>query len=196
MMRSVRQGYHRAGRYHARMTRRESMRLAGAAGAALTGVDVRALAPRGPLDRFGDLPRHFVFEYYPWFAVDPYRHWDEGGRVPPIDLGSNYVPKLGAYDSRSVAVIEQHARWILESGAGAIDVSWWGRDSFENALVPVLMDVMSAHGIQVAFHLEPYSRGRAARYADDVEYLIRRYGDRRGWDCMLCWRTRAARSAR
>ena len=33
------------------------------------------------------------------------------------------------YDSRSKAVMEQHARWIAETGAGGIDISWWGPDS-------------------------------------------------------------------
>ena len=181
------------------MTRREFLRLAGAtfATAAAPAVDLRgqsidgpdprrARPPRARLDtRFGDLRRHFIFEYYPWYGTNPYRHWEEGGHVPPIDLASNYMPKLGAYDSKATTAIEQHARWILDSGAGAINVSWWGRDSREDSVVPVLMDVMAAHGIQVTFHLEPYSERHAFNYASDVEYLIRQYGDRRRWDCML-----------
>src|ERR1051325_3100510 len=80
-------------------------------------------------DRFADLSRHFIFEYYAWYETNPYWHWNQSDRNPPIDLASNYMPKLGAYDSRSTAVMEQHASWIAESGAGAINVSWWGRDS-------------------------------------------------------------------
>ena len=99
------------------MTRREFLHLAGAgvATAALPAVDLRAqtrsidrpdprraIPPRERLDtRFADLPRHFIFEYYPWYSVNPYRHWDEGGHAPPIDLASNYMPKLGAYDSKA-----------------------------------------------------------------------------------------------
>ena len=67
-----------------------------------------------------------------------------------------------AYDSRSTRTLEQHARWIAESGAGAINVSWWGRDSDIDRLIPTLMDVMAAHDIHVAFHLEPYADGHAA----------------------------------
>lgn len=134
---------------------------------------------------FGDLPAHFVFEYYPWYSMNPVRHWDQDDRHPPIDVASNYMPRLGAYDSRSVDVMEQHAAWIAESGAGAINLSWWGRDDYVNALVPALMDVMRAHGLQVAFHIEPYDSRHAYDYASDVEYLIREYGDRRHWDCLL-----------
>jgi hypothetical protein len=144
-------------------------------------------------DRFPDLRRHFVVEYYPWYATSPWRHWDEAGRNPPVDLASNYVPLLGAYDSRSTAVIEQHAKWMAELGAGAVNVSWWGRDSDVDRLVPSLMDVMAAHDIHVTFHLEPYRDHHAEAYAGDVEYLIREYGDRRGWDCFLLLRDEAGK---
>lgn len=136
-------------------------------------------------DRYPDLARHFVFEYYPWYRANPYSHWDQWDRRPPIDLASNYMPRLGAYDSRAIAVMEQHAAWIAESGAGAINVSWWGRESDVDRLVPTLMDVMRAHDIHVAFHLEPYDDRHAYNYASDVAYLIKEYGDRRRWDNFL-----------
>ena len=37
---------------------------------------------------------------------------------------------------------------------------------------------MSAHGIHVAFHLEPYADGHAQTYARDVQYLVTQYGIR------------------
>jgi hypothetical protein len=162
--------------------------VAGAAGLAASPMSLLAgqsAASRTLAHRFPDLARHFVFEYYPWYGTNPYRHWNEAGRRPPVDLASNFVPKLGAYDSRSTAVMEQHARWIKDSGAGAINVSWWGRDSDTDRVVPALMDVMAAHDIRVTFHLEPYRDHRGLAYADDVEYLIKRYGDGRRWDAFL-----------
>jgi hypothetical protein len=136
-------------------------------------------------DRFSDLRRHFLFEYYPWYRNDPWEHWDYLGRNPPIDLSSNYMPALGAYDSRSTAVMEQHARWIADAGVGAIDVSWWGPDSNVNEVIPPLMDVMRAHDIHVTFYVEPYVDNHAQNYARDLLYLIKNYGDRRHWDCFL-----------
>jgi hypothetical protein len=135
--------------------------------------------------RFRDLPRHFVFEYYPWYRTNPFGHWNEADRVPPHDIASNYMPALGPYDSRSRAVIEQHARWIVESGAGAVNLSWWGRDSFPDRAVHGVMDVMRDHGIHVTFHLEPYANDRADRYVTDIVYLLREYGEKRRWDCLL-----------
>ncbi len=135
--------------------------------------------------RFRDLATHFVLEYYPWYAVDPWRHWDDGGLTPPGRISSNYLPALGAYDSRSARVIEQHARWIVESGARTINLSWWGQGSFEDRAVPLVMDVMHDHDIRVTFHLEPYAGDRASRLADDIRYLVREYGERRRWDTFL-----------
>jgi hypothetical protein len=134
---------------------------------------------------FSDLRRHFIFEYYPWYQSNPYRHWDEARRTPPVDIAAFAVPALGPYDSRDAKVIEQHARWIAEAGVGAVNISWWGRGSPEDRAVPLIMDVMRAHDIRVAFHIEPYADSRGARLADDVLYLIREYGERRRWDTFL-----------
>ncbi len=81
--------------------------------------------------------------------------------------------------------MERHARWIADSGAGAIDVSWWGPDSNVNEVIPQLMDVMRAHDIHVTFYVEPYVENHAENYARDLLYLIKNYGDRRHWDCFL-----------
>jgi hypothetical protein len=47
------------------------------------------------------------------------------------------------------------------------------------------MDVMKAHGIAVTFGLEPYAEDRASRFPEDVLYLLREYGEKRGWDAFL-----------
>ena len=134
--------------------------------------------------RFPELRRHFVFEYYPWYANDPFYHWQQWGRVPPADLAGSSMPLLGAYDSRSVSVLEQHARWITESGVGVVNLSWWGPGSYTDRVASVVMDVMHAHDLKVTFHLEPYSSERTEHLLTDVRYLLRNYGDRRNWDCL------------
>lgn len=135
--------------------------------------------------RFPEPHRHFIFEYYPWYGASPFRHWQQWDRVPPSDVASMLMPRLGAYDSRDLAVIEQHALWIREAGVGAINLSWWGRNSYEDLAVNQIMDVMAAHDIRVTFHIEPYANDRSRNYLDDVRYLLDRYGERRGWDTFL-----------
>jgi hypothetical protein len=135
--------------------------------------------------RFTDIRRHFAFEYYPWYANAPFRHWQQWDREPPIDIAASSMPLLGAYDSRSAAVLEKHARWIAESGVGVVNLSWWGKESFSNLAVPLVMDVMNAHDIHVTFFLEPYGHERVSRLSSDIQYLLREYGDKRGWDCFF-----------
>ena len=173
------------------MHRREFLRALtiGGAGLAIGSRELHAWqAERTLHERFPDLPRHFIFEYYPWYSASPFRHWDQDGHVPPVDLASNYVPLLGAYDSGSTSVMERHAAWMKSAGAGAVNVSWWGQHSDTDRLVPLLMDVMAAHDLRVTFHLEPYGNRHASAYASDIEYLIRTYGDRRKWDSFLLLR--------
>jgi hypothetical protein len=172
------------------LSRRAFVRTAVTASAGLALTDAAFMpavaAGRSELSRrFSDLSRHFIFEYYAWYDMSPVEHWDQDGRRPPADLASNYMPRLGAYSSKSTAVMAQHAKWIKDAGAGAINLSWWGQGSSVDRLVPTLMDVMAAHDLRVTFHLEPYRDRHALAYADDVEYLIREYGDKRRWDCFL-----------
>lgn len=145
--------------------------------------------PREPspfsLASLRDLRRHFVFEYYPWYRSDPWEHWDEAARRPPEDIAATSYPHLGPYDSLDARVIEQHARWIADSGVGAVNLSWWGRDSSTDRAAHLVMDVMAHHDIHVTFHLEPYRDDRAGHYPADIAYLLREYGDRRGWDAFL-----------
>ena len=173
------------------LTRRAFLSLCAAGGTGALGAAHAGAQEQFAWRRFGDLlrarytdpRRHFVFDYYPWYAADPFRHWTMWHRVPPVDLAANTMPLLGAYDSRSRAVVEQHARWIAESGVGVINISWWGQGSFSDRAVPLIMDVMADHDIKVAFPLEPYNLDRATRMPEDVLYLLREFGERRRWDC-------------
>ena len=136
--------------------------------------------------RFPDLRRHFIFEYYPWYGGPPdYDHWDFWNRRPPNDLASPYVPRLGAYDVRDRRVLEQHARWIADCGVGAVALSWWGQRSWQDATVPLIMDVFRDHDLKVTFALEPYRDDRGRVFAQDVLYLLREYGEKRRWDAFL-----------
>jgi hypothetical protein len=135
---------------------------------------------------FPDLERHFVFEYYPWYGGPPdYEHWDYLERRPPLDLSTRYVPKLGAYDVRDTATLERHARWIRETGVGAVALSWWGRESWQDRAVSSILDVLAAHDLKATFALEPNADDRARYYASDILFLLRQYGERRHWDTFL-----------
>ena len=98
------------------------------------------------------------------------------------------------YDSRNAAVLDQHARWIAESGAGGINISWWGPGSFEDRAVHRIMDAMRDHELRVTFHLEPFREDRPGHYVEDILYLLQEYGEKRGWDTFLLLRDAAGRT--
>jgi glycoprotein endo-alpha-1,2-mannosidase len=119
--------------------------------------------------------------YYPWYGspagLGSYRHWQQGGHTPPDDIGANYYPTLGAYDSGDQAgAVDRHMAWVKQSGAGVIVTSWWGQGSYEDNLVPVLLSSAARYGIKVAWHLEPYADRTAASTVADIGYINSKYG--------------------
>ena len=72
------------------------------------------------------------------------------------------------------------------AGAGAINISWWGPGSFEDRAVPLIMDVMRDHDIARRRSISSRTAiDRVTRYAEDVLYLLREYGEKRHWDAFL-----------
>ena len=117
--------------------------------------------------------------YYPWYggSATGYRHWQQGGHTPPDDIGANFYPVLGPYDSGDFSgAVEQHMRWIEQSGAGVLVYSWWGQGSYEDGLAAAVLEAAARHGIEVAWHLEPYGGRTAASTVSDIDYLQSRYG--------------------
>jgi glycoprotein endo-alpha-1,2-mannosidase len=124
--------------------------------------------------------------YYPWYGsptvLGSYRHWQQGGHTPPTDVGANYYPTLGAYDSGDVAgAVDRHMAWVKQSGAGVIVTSWWGQGSYEDNLVPVLLASAARNGVKVAWHLEPYSGRTAQSTVADINYINSKYGSSPGF---------------
>lgn len=128
----------------------------------------------------GTSPSVHLF-YYPWYGSPAvhgsWRHWQQGGRAPPDDLGADLYPVLGAYDSGDYpGAVAQHMAWVRASGAGVIVYSWWGQGSYEDSLVTGVLDAAARQGIKVAWHLEPYAGRTAASTVADITYINSRYG--------------------
>lgn len=119
--------------------------------------------------------------YYPWyrnFSMDgEWVHWEGPEFQPPDDISSDYYPQLGPYSSVDPETVAQHFAWLRQAGVGLIIVSWWGQGSLEDQAASVLLEVGDLYGINVAFHIEPYSGRTAERLVDDVRYLYAQYGE-------------------
>ena len=118
--------------------------------------------------------------YYSWYGNPSvngsWRHWQQGNHTPPQDIGANYYPTLGAYDSGSAATVSQHMAWIAQAGVGVVVFSWWGQNSYEDQRAQVTLNAAAAHGLKVAWHLEPYGGRTAASTVADINYINSRYG--------------------
>jgi hypothetical protein len=126
-------------------------------------------------------PRTGIFTY-PWYATmehdDHWRHWEQGGHLPPTDIGANFYPARGVYSSLDRDGLAMEARQIAATGVDQIITSWWGRGAqgdFENRSLPVVVETARAAGLDVAVHLEPYRDRTPATVRDDITYL-RSYG--------------------
>src|SRR5512147_3133791 len=116
--------------------------------------------------------------YYPWYGTNPYRHWDQGGHTPPNDIGANFYPVLGPYDSGDFAgVVTTHMQQIQQAGVGVIVLSWWGQGSYDDSKATGIMDIANQYGLKVAFHIEPYGGRTANSVVSDVNYINSRYGN-------------------
>jgi glycoprotein endo-alpha-1,2-mannosidase len=146
-------------------------------GTALTGTRPAA----APIRSSAAVSTDVQFFYYPWYGsptvAGGYRHWQQGGHTPPADIGSNYYPVNGAYDSGDLAgAVDKQLAWIQRSGVGVIVYSWWGQGSYEDGLAAGVLGEAARYGIKVAWHIEPYTGRTAASVVSDVNYIDSRYG--------------------
>jgi hypothetical protein len=113
--------------------------------------------------------------YYPWYgtpaADGEWIHWNQKGHTPPRDIASSYYPGRGLYSSRDPRVVRAHMHEIATAGIGEVAVSWWGRGSREDELLPLVASAARAAGLAVAAHIEPYPHRTPETVVDDVRYL-------------------------
>jgi hypothetical protein len=113
--------------------------------------------------------------YYPWYgtpgADGAFAHWQQRGHAPPLDIASNYWPARGVYSSSNRLVLGSQMTEIRRAGISEIVVSWWGRDSPENARLPEVIAAARAQHLVVSVHLEPYQGRTVASTQADILYL-------------------------
>jgi glycoprotein endo-alpha-1,2-mannosidase len=112
--------------------------------------------------------------YYPWFGSPEdggYAHWAQNGHAPPVDIASNYYPAYGPYSSSNVAVIATQMWEAFQAGIDELSVSWWGRGSAEDTVLPDVLAAASGTGMEIAAHIEPYAGRTVASVLDDAAYL-------------------------
>ena len=128
--------------------------------------------------------------YYAWYATPEvdgrWEHWnhevllheEERPRyAPPDEIGANLYPEAGPYSSRDPATVDRHCQELVRAGCGVLVVSWWGPQDGGDEALPLLFETATHHGLEIAFHLEPF-RGRDARTTREaLASLLTRFGN-------------------
>jgi hypothetical protein len=112
--------------------------------------------------------------FYPWFGSPTdggYAHWAQNGHAPPVDIASNFYPAYGPYSSSNSAVIAVQLGEAARAGIDELAVSWWGRGSKEDNVLPDVLAGAAHTGIQIAAHIEPYNGRSVASVLADAAYL-------------------------
>jgi hypothetical protein len=127
-----------------------------------------------PMPVFAEGPAVVSAFFYPWFGspVDGgYAHWAQNGHAPPVDIASNYYPADGPYSSSNSAVIATQLSEAARAGIDELAVSWWGRGSKEDNVLPDVLAGAARTGMLIAAHIEPYNGRTVASVAADAAYL-------------------------
>ena len=128
--------------------------------------------------------------YYAWYATPEvdgrWEHWNhevllhEGERpryAPPAEIGANYYPEAGLYSSQDPATVDRHCRELRRAGCGVLVVSWWGPQDGGDAALPALFTAAARHGLEIAFHIEPFQGRGAQTTRDALAALLGRWGE-------------------
>jgi glycoprotein endo-alpha-1,2-mannosidase len=125
----------------------------------------------------GDPPRptEVAIFYYAWYGTPArdgaYLHWGQGGYRPPGQIASDFYPTRGPYSSSDARVLRAQLREIAAAGIDTVIVSWWGRDSGDDARLALIQAEASRFRLRVAVHIEPYAGRTPASVATDLLHL-------------------------
>ena len=113
--------------------------------------------------------------YYPWYGTPlhdgAWLHWGQNGHQPPADVYSRYFPATGPYSSGDPRVVARQMSEIAAAGVNEVVISWWGRGSAEDGLLPLVVAAARAHHLVPAIHVEPYAGRSPATVGQDLPYL-------------------------
>jgi glycoprotein endo-alpha-1,2-mannosidase len=121
------------------------------------------------------LQRHWDHEVLPHWSD---KTWDNHPRfLGHEDIGANFYPELGCYSSNDTNIVSKHMQMIERAGIGVVTLSWWGKNSFEDKNVKLIMDIAESKNIKVNFHLEPIKNRSSEMVVKMIDYIIKKYGE-------------------
>jgi hypothetical protein len=134
-------------------------------------------------------PAEVLAFYYGWYGnpqvSGEWRHWKNVDSANQRIEGVTDYPAGGAYDSHDPAVVDRQAETARTVGISGFIASWWGRDSFEDRGMPLLLAAAAKEGLAVSAYYEKIAGDDAASRikaaVSDIDYLLTRYGGDKVW---------------
>jgi glycoprotein endo-alpha-1,2-mannosidase len=127
--------------------------------------------------------------YYGWYGnpqlSGEWRHWKNVDPANERIEGVTDYPAGGTYDSHDPAVVDRQAETAHMVGISGFIASWWGRDSFEDRGMPLLLAAAGKHKLAVSAYYEVIAgedeANRVKAAVHDIDYLLSRYGGDGAW---------------
>jgi glycoprotein endo-alpha-1,2-mannosidase len=127
--------------------------------------------------------------YYGWYGnpqiSGQWRHWKNVDPVNRRVANITDFPAYGAYDSHDATVVNRQVEAAGAAGITGFIASWWGRDSFEDRGMPLLLAAAGKHHLSVSAYYEKIAGedavSRVKSAVGDIDYLLTRYGSDKAW---------------
>jgi len=148
-----------------------------------------AIASPARVHAAADVSREVLAFYYGWYGTPrisgKWRHWqDVNSTTQHIDNSTDF-PKFGAYDSHDPAIVDRQAEAAHAAGITGFIASWWGRASFEDQGLPLLLSAARRHKLAVSAYYEKIAGDDAASRIGaaigDIDYLLAQYSSDKAW---------------
>jgi len=135
------------------------------------------------------VPRQILAFYYGWYGnpttSGQWIHWRGVDPANEQIKASTDFPVFAAYDSHDPAILDRQAEIARGAGITGFVASWWGRGSFEDRGIPLLLAAAGKHRLAVSAYYEKIdgvaSADRAVAAVTDLGYLLSRYGKDKAW---------------
>jgi glycoprotein endo-alpha-1,2-mannosidase len=133
--------------------------------------------------------RQVLAFYYGWYGSPAitgiWRHWEGVNPNARHMDNSTDFPDHGAYDSHDPAIVDRQVEAARAVGVTGFIASWWGRDSFEDRGMPLLLAAANKHNFAISAYCEKIAGEDAASRIKsavaDIDYLLARYGSEKAW---------------
>jgi glycoprotein endo-alpha-1,2-mannosidase len=137
----------------------------------------------------GETSRQILAFYYGWYGnpsvSGAWRHWTNVDPTNHEIANAAHFPALGAYDSHDPSVVGQQVAMAKGAGITGFIASWWGRDSFEDKSLQLLLVTAQREELKVSAYYEEIKgsddAGRKRSAVSDLEYLLKTYGNNPVW---------------